>query len=103
MLKQCLRQAMEQYLVARTENLHETAAIADSQFAAGVRQAEAALDKLLRLARELEREQPQLIRLVVDYESAAAGQYWLGVRIAYREGLRDSGRVRRNFAAFLGD
>ena len=101
MLKQCLRQGMEQYLLARVENIHETAAIADSQFAAGVRQAEAALDKLLRLARELERERPELVRLVVDYEAAAAGQYWLGARIAYRQGLRDCRRVRRQLAAFL--
>lgn len=92
---------MEAYLVARTENIHETTCVADSQFAAGVRQAEAALDRMLRLARELEQERPELVNRVVDYEAAAAGQYWLGARIAYREGLRDRGRLRRQLRELL--
>ena len=101
MLKRILNQTFEQYVFDRVDNILSTAGETDAEYAKAVKAAETVLSQLMTIAIELEAQQPELLRLVMEFEAAATFESGLAAEIAYREGMRDCRGLRREFLAFI--
>ncbi|QDR79880.1 hypothetical protein [Sporomusa termitida] len=100
-LKEMLNQAFDQYIFTRVDHILNLAATQDAGYNRTASEVSAALDRLLELARALKAEQPEMTGLVMDFEAWAALESGQTAEIAYRQGLRDSSRVRQEFMTFL--
>ncbi|QDR79217.1 hypothetical protein SPTER_04850 [Sporomusa termitida] len=101
MLKRLLSQAFDQYVFTRVDHILNQAGINDAGYRKTSREVSAALDRLLVVAPVLKAQQPELTGLVMDFEAWAAVESGQAAEIAYRQGLRDSSHVRREFMTCL--
>lgn len=101
MLKNILNQAFEQYVFDRVDNILSVAGVTDAKYRKAVKEVGSVLSQLMAIARELEGQQPELLRLVMEFEAAASLESGLAAEIVYREGMRDSGSVRQEFVTFI--
>lgn len=101
MFNRILNQAFEQYVIDRVDNILGIAGIGDARYRKVVNEADSLLSQLIEMARELEAQQPELLRLVMAYETANTLESGLATEIVYREGIRDSCSIRQEFAAFM--
>lgn len=101
MLNRILTQAFDQYIFDKVDKTLSIAGAANASYAKAVKEISSVLSQLMALAGELEAQQPELLRLVMEFEAAATLESGMAAEIAYREGLRDSGSVRQEFAAFI--
>jgi hypothetical protein len=100
-LNNSLSQAFDQYVFDRVDTILGLAAVTDENYRKAVREVDAALEKLLRIAKQLEPQQPELTRLVRDFESAAASESGCAAEFAYKQGMRDLCGIRQEFSSFL--
>ncbi|QDR82182.1 hypothetical protein [Sporomusa termitida] len=101
MLTRLLSQAFDQYVFTRVDQILNLAGTQDAGYSKTAAEVSAALDKLLVLARALKAQQPEMTGLVMDFEAWAALESGQAAEIAYRQGLRDSSQVRREFMTCL--
>ncbi|SDF75587.1 hypothetical protein [Sporomusa acidovorans] len=101
MFNSILNQAFEQYVLDRVDDILSIAGVADVKYKQVVKDAGAVLEKLMEIGRELEEQHPELLRLVMEYEAATNMESGLAAEIVYREGIRDSCRVRQEVANFM--
>ena len=101
MLNRILNQALDQYVFDRVDQILRIAGAADEEYMKAANGAETALSQLMTMARKLEAQHPELIRLVTDYEAAANFESSLATEIVNREGIRDSCGIRQEFGAFM--
>jgi hypothetical protein len=100
-INRSLDQAFEQYVFDRVDTILRRAGAADARYGQAVQQGAAVLAQLMAIADELEEQQPELLRLVLEFESATTLESGLAAEIAYREGLRDSYYMRRDFIRLM--
>lgn len=100
-LKGMANQAFDQYIITRVEDILTLAGTEDAGYSRTVREVGAALDRLLGLARVLKSQYPQMTGFVMDFEALTSLESGQSAKIAYRQGLRDSRRLRREFMTFL--
>jgi hypothetical protein len=100
-LKSILNKAFDQYVFDRVDTIFNTTAADDAKYYKAVTEVDSILSQLMIIARELEEQRPELIRLVRDMESATTLESGLAAEIAYREGMRDNHSVRREFVEFI--
>jgi hypothetical protein len=100
-LNRIVKQNFDQYVFDRVDHILSTAGAADSEYGKAVSNVGGILSQLMAIARELEEQQPQLLRLVMEFESAATLESGMAAEIAYREGLKDGCRLRREFITFI--
>ena len=72
MLQGILSEAFNEYIFVRVDNILKLAGTNDAGYSKTISKAGAILDRLLTLARELEGQYPELLELVMDYESFTA-------------------------------
>ena len=101
MLQSILTEAYNQYIFVRVDNILKLASTNDVHYSKTVSQGSATLDRLLALARELEDQVPELLQLVMDYESYTALESGQSAEIAYKQGLRDCSHIHQEFMTFL--
>ncbi|SDE69933.1 hypothetical protein [Sporomusa acidovorans] len=101
MFNSILNQALEQYVSDRVDNILSIAGVADAKYKKLVREADSVLSQLMEIARELEAQHSELLRLVMEYEAATNIESGLAAEIVYREGIRDSCRIRQEVANFM--
>lgn len=101
MFNSILNQALEQYVLDRVDDILSIAGVADAKYRQVVKETGSVLEKLIEIARELEAQHPELLRLVMEYEAATNLESGLAAEIVYREGIRDSCRVRQEVANFM--
>ncbi len=101
MLQSILTEAFNQYVFVRVDNILKQAGTNDARYSKTVSQGGATLDRLLALARELEGPYPELLELVMDYESFTALEAGQSAEIAYKQGLRDCSHIHQEFMTFL--
>ncbi|WP_371372472.1 hypothetical protein [Sporomusa aerivorans] len=101
MFNSILNQAFEQYVFDRVDNILNIAGVTDAKYRKVVKEADSVLTQLMAIARELEAQQPELLRLVMEYEAATTIESGLTAEIVYREGIRDSLSIRQEFTAFM--
>ncbi|CUH96825.1 hypothetical protein P22_2936 [Propionispora sp. 2/2-37] len=101
MLKNILTQAFDQYVFDRVNDILLTAGTADAKYGKAVSDVRATLTQLMNLAWELKAQHPELLDLVMDYETFTAFESGLAAEIAYRQGLQDQNRIRQEFSAFI--
>jgi hypothetical protein len=77
------------------------AGVTDARYGKAVKEVGSVLTKLMDVARELEEQHPEMLRLVMDFEAAATLESGLAAEIAYREGMKDCSSVSREFATFM--
>ncbi|WP_054261614.1 hypothetical protein [Propionispora sp. 2/2-37] len=94
-LKSILHQAFDQYVFDRVNDILLTAGTADAKYGKAATEVRNTLSQLMELAHKLEGQHPELFDLIMDFESGLAAE------IAYRQGLRGSGTVRREFSSFI--
>ncbi|QDR78900.1 hypothetical protein [Sporomusa termitida] len=100
-LKSVLAQTFDQYVFTRVDHILSLAEADDDGYRQTVKDASNALDRLLALARRLKTQQPEMLGLVMDFESWAGLESGKAAEIAYRQGLRDSSQLRQEFMAYL--
>lgn len=101
MFNSILNQAFEQYVFDRVDNILSIAGVTDAKYRKVVKEAASVLSQLMEIARELEAQHPELLRLVMEYEAAVTLESGLAAEIVYREGIRDSFSVRQELATFM--
>ncbi|HWR06522.1 hypothetical protein [Sporomusa sp.] len=101
MLQSILNEAFNQYIFTRVDNILKLAGTNDDGYSKTVSKVGATLDRLLALAGELEAQYPELLELVMDFESYTALESGQSAEIAYKQGLRDSGYIHQEFMTFL--
>ncbi|WP_371362433.1 hypothetical protein SRRS_35780 [Sporomusa rhizae] len=101
MLNSILNQAFEQYVFDRVDNILSIAGVADAKYRKAVKEADSVLSQLMAIARELEAQHPELLRLVMEYEAATTLESGLAAEIVYREGIRDNCSIRQEVATFM--
>ena len=101
MFNSILNQAFEQYVFDRVDNILRIAGVTDAKYRKVVKEADSVLTQLMVIARELEAQHPELLRLVMEYEAATALESGLAAEIVYREGIRDSCSIRQAFTTFM--
>ncbi|QDR80472.1 hypothetical protein SPTER_18000 [Sporomusa termitida] len=101
MLNRMLTQAFDQYVFTRVDHILNLAGTTDAGYSKTAAEVSAALDRLLVLARALKAEQPAMTGLVMDFEALTALESGQAAEIAYKQGLRDSRHIRRQFIACL--
>lgn len=101
MFNSILNQAFEQYVIDRVDNILGIAGVADAKYRKVVKEADSVLTQLMEIARELEDQQPELLRLVMAYEAATTIESGLAAEIVYQEGIRDSCSIRQEFVNFM--
>ena len=101
MFNSILNQAFEQYVLDRVDNILIIAGVTDAKYRKVVKAADSVLSQLMKIACELEAQQPELLRLVMEYEAATTIESGLTAEIVYREGIRDSLSIRQEFTAFM--
>ena len=89
MVKQSLNQAVDQYISDRVDTILSLAGIADGNYRKCAEEAQITLDQLLQIAKGLEPEHPELIRLVMDFEAFSAIESGVAAEIVYKQGMRD--------------
>ncbi|QDR82936.1 hypothetical protein [Sporomusa termitida] len=100
-LRETLNQAFDQYVFIRVDHILNLAGTKDAGYSKTAREVSAALDRLLALARALKTQQPEMTGLVMDFEALTALESGQAAEIAYRQGLRDSSRLRQEFMTLL--
>lgn len=101
MLISILNQAFDQYVFDRVNDLLLTAGTADEKYGKALTESRDKLTQLMELAQELREQHPELLDLVMDFEAFAIFESGLAAEITYRQGLKDSNTIRREFGAFL--
>ncbi len=101
MFNSILDQAFGQYVFDRVDDILSIAGVADAKYRQVVREADSVLSQLLEIARGLEEQRPELLELVMKYEAATTMESGLAAEIVYREGIRDSCRIRQEVADFM--
>ncbi|QDR82629.1 hypothetical protein SPTER_40580 [Sporomusa termitida] len=101
MLKGLLSEAFDQYVFDRVDHILNLADANDAGYSKTAREVSAALDRLLVLARALKAEHPELTGLVMDFEALTALESGQAAEISYKQGLRDSSHIHREFMTFL--
>ncbi|SDF67107.1 hypothetical protein [Sporomusa acidovorans] len=101
MFNSILDQAFEQYVLDRVDDILSIAGVADVKYRQVMKEAGSVLAKLVEIARELEEQRPELLQLVMKYEAATTMESGLATEIVYREGVRDSCRIRQEVADFM--
>ena len=101
MLKRSLNQAFDQYVIDRVDTILSIAGITDEKYSKTVKEAHTVLEQLLKMAKGLEAQHPELLRMVMDFEAATAVEAGFAAEIAYKEGLRDISYIRQEFMSFL--
>ena len=101
MLQSILTEAFNQYIFVRVDNILKLAGTNDARYSKTLSQGGATLDRLLALGRELSDQVPELLQLVMDYESYTALESGQSAEIAYKQGLRDCGYIHHEFITFL--
>ncbi|QDR79559.1 hypothetical protein [Sporomusa termitida] len=100
-LQSILNEAFNQYIFTRVDNILKLAGTNDAGYSKTVSKVGAILERLLALAGELEGQYPELLELVMDFESFTALESGQSAEIAYKQGLRDIGYIHQEFMAFL--
>ncbi len=101
MLQGILSEAFNEYIFVRVDNILKLAGTNDAGYSKTISKAGAILDRLLALARELEGPYPELLELVMDYESFTALESGQSAEIAYKQGLRDCSHIHQEIMTFL--
>ncbi len=101
MLQGILSEAFNEYIFVRVDNILKLAGTNDAGYSKTISKAGAILDRLLTLARELEGQYPELLELVMDYESFTALESGQSAEIAYKQGLRDCSHIHLEIMTFL--
>ena len=89
LLQSIFNEAFNQYIFARVDSIIKLAGTQDAGYSKTISKAGATLDRLLALARELAGPYPELMELVMDYESFTALESGQLAEIVYKQGLRD--------------
>ncbi len=100
MLQSILNEAFNQYIFTRVDNILKQAETNDADYRETVSKVGSLLTRLLKLAGKLEAQYPELIGLVMELESYTALESGQSAEIAYKQGLRDSGYIHKEFMAF---
>jgi hypothetical protein len=100
-LKSILNKAFDQYVFDRVDNILSTARNANVKYSKTVKEVDYVLSQLMVIAKELEEQRPELLCLVMDFESATGLESGFAAEIAYREGIRDSLRMRQEFITLI--
>jgi hypothetical protein len=100
-LKSILNQAFNQYIFDKVDATLSLAGTTDVHYSKAVKDVSTTLDQLMVFANELKTQHPELISLVLNFESVTAIESILASEIAYRQGLRDSNSVRQEFITFI--
>ncbi|QDR81036.1 hypothetical protein [Sporomusa termitida] len=100
MLQSILTEAFNQYIFVRVDNILKLAGTNDAEYSKTVSKVGATLDRLLALAGELEGQYPELLELVMDFESFTALESGHSAEIAYKQGLRDCSHIHQEFMTF---
>ncbi|QDR82738.1 hypothetical protein [Sporomusa termitida] len=101
MLQSILNETFNQYIFTRVDNILKLAGTNDAGYSKTVSKVGAILDRLLALAGELEGQYPELLELVMDFESFTALESGQSAEIAYKQGLRDCSQIHQEFMTFL--
>jgi hypothetical protein len=101
MLQSILNETFNQYIFVRVDSILKLAGTNDAGYNKTVSKAGATLDRLLAVARELEGQYPELLELVMDYESFTALESGQSAEIAYKQGLRDCSHIHQEIMTFL--
>ncbi|VBB06122.1 Hypothetical protein LUCI_1337 [Lucifera butyrica] len=101
MLESILNQAFEQYVFDRVDNLLSIAGVANAKYAKAMKESESILLQLMAIAREQEAQYPELLPLVMKFETVTVFESSLAAEIAYRAGIRDRCSVRQEFVTFI--
>ena len=100
MLQSILNEAFNQYIFTRVDNILKQAETTDADYRETSSKVSSLLKRLLKLAGKLEVQYPELIELVMELESYAALESGQAAEIAYKQGLRDSGYIHKEFMTF---
>ncbi len=100
MLQSILNEAFNQYIFTRVDNILKQAETTDADYRETSSKVSSLLKRLLKLAGKLEAQYPELIELVMELESYAALESGQAAEIAYKQGLRDSGYIHKEFMTF---
>lgn len=101
MLNRILNQALDQYVLDRVDQILRIAGAADAEYRKAVKEADTVLSQLLTIAHDLETQNPELLRLVREYESATSLESCLATEIIYREGIRDSCSIGQELGTLM--
>lgn len=101
MLNSIFDRAFEQYVFDRVDNILVIAGVADAKYKKALKESDFILSQLMEIAREQKEQHPELLQLVMAYETAIASESGLAAEIAYREGIRDGYSVRQELTAFM--
>ncbi|QDR81871.1 hypothetical protein [Sporomusa termitida] len=101
MLQSILNEAFNQYIFVRVDSILKLAGTNDAEYSKTVSKVGAILDRLLALAGELAGQYPELLELVMDFESFTALESGQSAEIAYKQGLRDCSHIHQEFMTFL--
>ena len=101
MLKSILNEAFNQYIFIRVDSILKLAGTTDAGYSKTVSNVRNTLDRLLALAWELEGQVPELLELVMDFESFTALESGQSAEITYKQGLRDFSHIQQEFMTFL--
>jgi hypothetical protein len=100
-LRKILSKAFDQYVFDRVDNTLTTASTSNVEYSKAEKEVKFVLAQLIAIAKELEEQRPELLSLVMDFDSAATLESGLAAEIAYRAGIWDSLCIRQEFIRLM--